>query len=160
MQKCIFRQKILILSDNPVSITHVVWKKRRLFVRIKLMQLGFSGFLKHAGCLMTLCKEQLLQNFCIASSSTHALKSPRSTIFLYLVKHASNHLLMHDIKMFSNVTLVGVIRGVNKLFHFIQAHLNKKAFCRRKFIAWQFGWYIFSYVKENSSTISITVKFK
>ena len=58
LQKCVFRIEFIILwkSDNPVSITHLVSKELGLFVRIKSMQLGFSGFLKHVGCLMRLYK--------------------------------------------------------------------------------------------------------
>ena len=94
--KCIFRTEIVILckSDNLVSITHLVWKDRNLFVRIKSMQLGFLWFLKHVDYIMRICKEQNLQNVCKTSSSTHALKSPRSTIFSYLIESASNDLVM------------------------------------------------------------------
>ena len=44
-------------SDNLVSITHSVWKERGLFVNIRSMQLGFSGFLKQVSCLMRLFNE-------------------------------------------------------------------------------------------------------
>ena len=52
LQDCIFRTEIVILwkSDNP--ITHLVRKERGLFVRIKSMQLEFSGSLKYVGCLI------------------------------------------------------------------------------------------------------------
>ena len=72
-----------------------------------------------------------MQNVCKASSPTHELKSPRSAIFSYLVESASNDLLM----MFSDVTLVGVIRTVNKPFLFMQVDLNEKAFCRGEIMA-------------------------
>ena len=52
------------------------------------MQLGFSGFLKHVGYLMRLCKEQDLQKVCKVSPSTHA--SASSKIFSYLVGSVSN----------------------------------------------------------------------
>ena len=96
LRKCIFRTETVILwkSDNPVSISPLVSKKRGLLVRIKSIQPGFSGFLKHVVCLMRLCKEQNLQNVCKASSSARVLKLPRRTIFSYLVESASIGLLM------------------------------------------------------------------
>ena len=47
LRKCVFKTETVILrkSDNPVSI-------EALLVKIRSMQLGFSGFLKHVGCLM------------------------------------------------------------------------------------------------------------
>ena len=53
LRKCVFKTETVILwkSDNPVSITHVLWKDWGFLVKIKSIQLGFSGFLKHVGCL-------------------------------------------------------------------------------------------------------------
>ena len=51
-------------------------KNQNLFVRIKSIQLDFSGFLKHAGCLMRLFLDS---TSCRMSSwSDQRLKSPIS----------------------------------------------------------------------------------
>ena len=49
--KCIFITATTILrkSESPVSITYVFLKLSGLFVNIKSMHVGFSGFLKHIG---------------------------------------------------------------------------------------------------------------
>ena len=69
-------------------------KDRGLLVKIRSIQVGFSEFLKHVGCLMRLFKLYELQKFLIVSSSTHTLKSPRSIMFSYFVENASNALLI------------------------------------------------------------------
>ena len=53
--KCIFITLATNLwySDNPVFITPVLIKLRGLLVKIRSMQLGFSGFLKHVGLFTT-----------------------------------------------------------------------------------------------------------
>ena len=85
---------ILWNPDNTVSITHVLLKDRGRFVRIKSMQLGFSAFLNHVSCLMRLFRQYELQNVFMVSSSTQALKSPRSMLLSYFVKTVSNDLLI------------------------------------------------------------------
>ena len=85
---------ILWKSDNPVSITYVLWKDRGLFVRNKSMELGFSGFLKHVVCLMRLFKQYELQNVFVVSSSTETLKSRGSMKLSYFVEKVPNDLLI------------------------------------------------------------------
>ena len=77
-QKRTFTTDMIILQkpDNPVSMTHMLRKKWGLFVIIKSMQLGFSGFLKHVHCLMRRFRQYELQNVFIVLSSTYILKSP------------------------------------------------------------------------------------
>ena len=91
LREYIFKTEIVILwkTDNPVSITHFGWKEQGLFVKIKSMQLEFSRYLKHTGCLM---RVRFVKSK--TSSSTQALKSPRSTIFSYFAEDMSNDLLM------------------------------------------------------------------
>ena len=67
---------ILQKPDNSVSMTHMLRKKWGLFIIIKSMQLGFSGFLKHVRCLMRRFRQYELQNVFIVLSSTYILKSP------------------------------------------------------------------------------------
>ena len=67
---------ILQKPDNPVSMIHMLRKKWGLFVIIKSMQLGFSGFLKLVRCLMRGFRQYELQNVFIVLSSTYILKSP------------------------------------------------------------------------------------
>ena len=43
-------------SDNPVSIAQEFWKLLGQFVKMRYMQEGFSGFLKHVGLLMILLR--------------------------------------------------------------------------------------------------------
>ena len=96
LQKCVFQTETVILFklNNPVSITHVLWKDRGLLVKIRSMQLGFSRFLKHVSCLMRLFKLQELQKFLKVSSSTHTSNLSRSIMFSYFVENASNALLI------------------------------------------------------------------
>ena len=93
LRKCIFKTEIIILwkSDNPVSIIHVLWKDRDLFIKIKSMQLGFSG---HVDCLMRPFKQRESQKIFIASSSTYARKSPRRKMFSNFVEKVSNVLVI------------------------------------------------------------------
>ena len=81
MQKCIFKTETVILwdSDNPASITHVLWKLQDLFV------IRFSGFLKHVGSLMRLFKLSEQQKSFIDSSSTHdvEVKTEKQNIFVF-----------------------------------------------------------------------------
>ena len=73
-------------SDKPVSITQEFWKLLGQFVKIRSMQEGFSGFLKHVGLLIILVRLKLEQKSLIEESSTPALKSPKNRSWSYLVK--------------------------------------------------------------------------
>ena len=69
-------------SEKLTYLTPWYEHVRGLFVRIKSMQLGFSGFSKHVSCLMRLFRQYELQNVLMVSSSMQTLKFPRSMIFL------------------------------------------------------------------------------
>ena len=77
----------------PFVISHLLGKKRNLFVSVRSIQFDYSVLLSQAGCFMRPGKPYEVQKFFIASSSTLALKYPRVIILLCLGKWISNVLL-------------------------------------------------------------------
>ena len=70
-------------SDNPVSITHVVWKDFGLLVSIKSIELDFSGFFKASRLFYKVCEIiRFTKRFHVVSWIS-TLKSPRKTTFSY-----------------------------------------------------------------------------
>ena len=65
-------------SDGRVSNTEEFWKLQRLFVKIKSIQEGFSGFLHHLGSVNKLSELKVLQNTCmwLLPKDTQKVKKP------------------------------------------------------------------------------------
>ena len=139
LQKCVFQTETVILFklNNPVSITHVLWKDRGLLVKIRSMQLGFSGFLKHVSCLMRLFKLQELQKFLKVSLSTHTSNLSRSIMFSYFVENASNALLIIS-RWFLMLFLLGLYEQFTSHFFLRSIISTKKLSAERK--SWLFSW--------------------
>ena len=123
-QKWIFKTVIVILwkSDNLVSIS-LVWNERSLFIRIRSIQLAFLGFSEHVGCFIRLLKGIMCLKFffntCIKITKNHNC---------FVFTRIWGQWLTDNIKMFSNVTLMGIIGTVNEPFLLIEGNLYKKNF--------------------------------
>ena len=66
--------------DIPVSIAIVLWKHFAQFVKNKVIQDGWSGFLQHVGSLTRSEKLYTLQKWFTQFSYGWELKSPRNKI--------------------------------------------------------------------------------
>ena len=106
---CIWRTVIVNLwkSDKSVSkfydFKNGLWK----FVRSKSLHEGLSGFFKHVGSLIKLCKWHVPQKFSIADSVISELKSPTKEILVYF--HLRIQYFSENMQMIWNKILMRII---------------------------------------------------
>ena len=106
-------------SESPVSKTLLCWKQLGWFVKIRLMHVGVSGFLKHVGFLIKLVSPLKLQNFAKHFSLTEALKSPKNRKFWYTLLYSSMMRLRHS-RWFDIKLLLGLYEPLMNHFLFLK----------------------------------------
>ena len=90
----VFWEHSVLIYGNPINLflKFVILKMAclRKFVRSKSIHDGLSGFLKHVGSLIKLCRWYVPQNFSIADSVISELKSPTIRKLSYIFICVSN----------------------------------------------------------------------
>ena len=117
---------LLLIFENLINLsTPEFWKLLQQFVKIRSVQEGLSGFLKHVGLLFILARLKLEQKFLTDESSTPALKSPKKRSWSYLVRYRSMFLL-RSAKGFHIIAFLGLYEQLSSYFFLLLRFISTK----------------------------------
>ena len=131
-----YRYSQPIKSENPVSITHVVWKDFGLLVSIKSIELDSSGFFKASRLFYKVCEIiRFTKRFHGSLLNFYIKISEKNNVFILTLIRI--WCVGNNIQMTGDIVFVSVIGTIYQPFFLLKINFNKKNFLK---LESQSGW--------------------